>query len=141
MTIIIMGEPVAQGRPRFARRGNFVHAYDPENSRTWKQTARLISIEQTAGRPLLTEALSLRIDVYRSVPRSWSKKRQAQALDGSIRPTTRPDADNYIKGVQDALNGVLWHDDSQIVSVTASKFYSDRPRVEIEVVEVHPWTN
>lgn len=135
MNITIMGEPVAQGRPRFARQGNFVRAYDPEHSRTWKQTARLMAIDQMSGKPLLSQALVVRIDVYRGVPRSWSRKRRELALGGEVRPTTKPDADNYIKAVQDACNGVVWQDDSQIVCVTAAKWYSDRPRVEIDISE------
>nr|WP_320443163.1 RusA family crossover junction endodeoxyribonuclease [Limosilactobacillus oris] len=48
----------------------------------------------------------------------------------------KPDTDNYIKSTLDGLNGLLWDDDNQIVDLVASKFYSDNPRVEIEVEEV-----
>ena len=58
------------------------------------------------------------------------------AQNYQIMPTKRPDVDNVIKCVADGLNGIAWRDDSQIVSVLANKFYSTRPRVEIEITEV-----
>lgn len=60
---------------------------------------------------------------------------------GRIRPIIKPDTDNIIKAVLDALNGLAYEDDSEVVSVTAKKYYSAEPRVEValsdgkEVVE------
>ena len=53
--------------------------------------------------------------------------------DGKIRPTKKPDADNIMKAVADALNGIAYKDDSQIVNVTIAKWYSDTPRVEVAI--------
>lgn len=69
-------------------------------------------------------------------PKSFSKKKTEMAERGEIVPVTKPDADNYLKAIKDALNGVIWRDDSQIVDVQVSKRYSVRPRIEIEVHEV-----
>jgi Holliday junction resolvase RusA-like endonuclease len=136
MKIVIIGEPVAQGRPRFARQGAFIRTYDPEASRSWKQTARLIAIEQMREQSPLCGAIELRISIHRKIPQSWSRKKQERALSGFLRPTSRPDTDNYIKSVQDALNGIVWKDDSQVVALIADKWYSDKPRIEIDVREV-----
>ena len=65
------------------------------------------------------------------VPASWSRKRQAQALAGTIAKVTKPDIENSVKGVLDALQSVAYCDDRQIVSLTARKVYGDRPRLEI----------
>lgn len=46
---------------------------------------------------------------------------------GELRPTTKPDVDNYVKGVKDGLNKVIWQDDSQVVNLTVRKFYSMHP--------------
>ncbi len=51
-------------------------------------------------------------------------------------PVCKPDTDNYIKTLLDAGNKYLWHDDSQIVSITALKIYGAPPRIEIELSEV-----
>jgi len=132
----VFSEPVAQGRPRFSNRGKFVRAYDPKKSRDYKQYLRAIAQEVYKERPDFVpfdEALILLVNVYRSIPKSFTKKRQEMALSGSLRPITKPDTDNYIKGVKDACNGVLWRDDSIIVSEFCNKFYSDQPRIEMQV--------
>lgn len=66
-------------------------------------------------------------------PKSMSRKRQYQALMGEVRPTTKPDLDNLLKSVKDALNGVAYVDDSQIVTITAEKAYGEQPKTIIQV--------
>jgi Holliday junction resolvase RusA-like endonuclease len=85
-----------------------------------------------AGRPLLEGALIVAMDIYRIVPASKPRKWREAALRDEIRPITKPDYDNYAK-ILDALNRVVWVDDSQIVDSRVRKFYSDRPRIEIRV--------
>lgn len=133
--LVIWGEPVAQGRPRFSTTSGFVKAYDPAKSRSYKHYVRLAAAEQMQGRPLLEGPLLLSFRVYRPIPKSMSKKKATQAESGIIRPITKPDLDNYLKGVKDALKGVVWKDDSQIVGYAEpfGKFYSAKPRVEVEV--------
>lgn len=53
--------------------------------------------------------------------------------DEELRPTKKPDLDNVIKSILDALNKVAYHDDTQIVSLSMEKFYSDSPRVEVTI--------
>ncbi|MED0736254.1 RusA family crossover junction endodeoxyribonuclease [Aneurinibacillus thermoaerophilus] len=128
----VYGEPVAQGRPRATTIAGKARLYDPAKSRSYKEYVRLAASEH-APATLLEGPLQLVVNVYRSIPKSFSKKKTAQAEAGVIRPTTKPDADNFLKGVKDALNKVIWKDDSQIVSVTVAKFYSQRPRIEVKV--------
>ena len=64
------------------------------------------------------------------------KKERSLRLSGSHRPVVKPDTDNYIKSTLDGLNGLLWEDDNQIVDLIAHKYYSDNPRVEVEVNKV-----
>lgn len=131
----VFGEPVAQGRPRFLRKTG--RAYDPEKSRTFKDYVRLASLEVKPDVPL-DGPLSLVVTVYKSVPKSLSKKKQAAALAGELQPTTKPDLDNLIKGIKDAVKGIIWKDDSQVVNLYAAKWYSDRPRVEVTIKEATP---
>jgi len=90
----------------------------------------------------ISGAISVVIAAYMSIPASWPKKKKRQAREGEIRPTKKPDFDNLAKFVGDSLNGIFWQDDKQIVSARVMKFYSDRPRWEIEVsgnVEREMW--
>ena len=58
------------------------------------------------------------------------------AVKGELMPTTKPDIDNYVKSVLDASNGMLYHDDNQIVELIARKLYAEEPRVEIRIEEL-----
>lgn len=80
----------------------------------------------------LTGPLVVSLKFYRHVQSSVSKKERELRLTGAHRPVVKPDT-NYIKSTLDGLNGLLWEDDNQIVKIVAEKYYSDHPRVEIEV--------
>ena len=54
-------------------------------------------------------------------------------LDGIIRPTKKPDADNVLKVVADSLNHIAYKDDSQIVDAYVRKFYCEKPRIEVTI--------
>ena len=76
------------------------------------------------------------VQEFRAIPQSWSRKKREAALEGSIFPTTKPDMSNIVKGIEDAMNGIVWHDDSQVVITRTMKIYDETPRVEVEVKEV-----
>ena len=133
--LVIPGEAVPQLRPRFARHGNYVQAYDPAKCRDYKAYVRMLAAQQAPPKPI-EGPVAVRIVVCRNTPQSWSKVKIAAANAGRIRPTTKPDIDNVVKGLKDALKGLIWVDDAQVVRLEAEKWYSDRPRAEIEVTEV-----
>lgn len=132
---IIPGDPIPQGRPRAARNGRKIIMYDPKESREYKQYVSLIA-RQHAPKTLLEGPLSVRMKIYRQIPKSTTKKDRALIFEGKKRPITKPDTDNYTKSVLDALNGIIYKDDSQVTDLYASKYYSDDPRVEIKVQEI-----
>lgn len=137
IALTVYGNPVAQGRPRFSRQGSFVRTYDPIKSKAYKSLIRL-ELQPLLSRPDFTPVdneCSLRLKVFRAIPNSFSKKKREAAINGEIRPTTKPDTDNYVKGVLDALNGTVLKDDSVVCEIEAVKLYSDRPRIEILLEE------
>lgn len=137
IALTVYGNPVAQGRPRFSRQGGFVKAYDPEKSKAYKSLIRL-ELQPLLSRPGFTPVdrdCRLRLKVFRAIPNSFSKKKREAAINGEIRPTTKPDTDNYVKGVLDALNKTVLKDDSVVCEIQAVKLYSDRPRIEIVLEE------
>lgn len=140
--ITIPTAPVAQARPRavnMARRRNYykpgkpqIILYDPINVKRFKQLLGYYVREHYAGEPLVGP-LRVTITFYREIQKSDSLKKQQAKDAGLIRPTHKPDVDNYVKSSLDALNGVLWADDSEIVEFAAGKYYSKHPHIEIEV--------
>lgn len=129
----VPGEPVAQGRPRFSRRGGFITAYDPVKSRNYKGAVRLMVQRQMQGKKIIEDGCKATIDIFRGIPVSWSKKKRTEALAGKIRPVTKPDTDNYIKIILDSLNSIVYKDDNLILEITARKWYSDTPRVLVKI--------
>ena len=128
---VVLGEPIAQGRPRFSRQGGFVKAYDPPRSRDYKQYIKLVAREDAPEVPV-TGAVQLSLKIYRAIPKSMSKCKREAAIAGRLRPTTKPDVSNILKGVEDALKGLWYADDSQIVGYgVLGKWYAERPRIEI----------
>lgn len=79
--------------------------------------------------------LKVEINVFMSVPKSYSKKKTEQALNNGIRPTVKPDCDNIAKNINDALNGIAYPDDKQIVSLTVNKYYSSSEYVEVKITD------
>lgn len=132
----VLGEPIAQGRPRATSINGRVRMYDPAKSRNYKDYVRLVASDHAPDR-LIETAIGLKVTVYRSIPKKYSSKVKTEMCErGEIVPTTKPDADNYLKAIKDALNGVIWRDDSQIVDVQVRKRYSNKPRIEVEVHEL-----
>jgi Holliday junction resolvase RusA-like endonuclease len=56
---------------------------------------------------------------------------------GELRPVKKPDMDNVLKVVADALNSVAYRDDTQIVDCQLRKFYDKQPRVEVIILTVN----
>lgn len=80
--------------------------------------------------------LKVEIDVFMQIPKSFSKKKQDQALNNEIRPTVKPDCDNIAKNINDALNGIVYPDDKQIINLAVNKYYSQNEYVEIKITEL-----
>lgn len=128
--IVVLGVPVAKGRPRFSKATG--HTYTPEKTRNFEAALKYAAEQVMGDRPPLDGPLRVQIIVKLPIPASWAKKQQAAARSGALRPTKKPDFDNYAKTV-DALNQVVWLDDGQVVEAAVSKFYSDKPGMWVRV--------
>ncbi len=135
---VVPGEPrgMQRARSRIVRTKEgrqFVSTYTPAQSRAEQGGIKLIAAAAMRGRPPLSGPVELRASFFMPVPRSWSQRKQAEALRGALRPTGKPDFDNLVKLVADAVRQVVWQDDAQIVAAHIWKLYSDTPRVVVEV--------
>ena len=109
--------PVPKGRARTTTSG---HTYTP--TRTLQAEWRIRQhVSERLTEPVLGP-LTLRLVVWLKPPRSTPRK-----WIGVLRPSKRPDIDNYLKTVMDALNGIAYADDSQIVRCVVEKRYAWEP--------------
>lgn len=130
----VPGIPVAKARPRVTMIGGRARAYTPKKSADWER-----EIQKHVRMQPLQGPLIMTIVCHLPIPKSWSKKKHAQAVSGSVFPVSKPDVDNYAKSVMDALNGIAYFDDSQVVTLTCQKQYSaDEPGLMIEIIPSLP---
>lgn len=126
----VPGNPVGKARPRMTRSG---HAYTPDKTVSYENMVKMCFIEKyTDWVPVSGEAI-LRLNAYYPIPKSASRKKKIDMVIGEIRPTKKPDLDNVMKAIADALNGIAYVDDSQIVTAEVRKYYDDTPRVEVVI--------
>lgn len=134
--IVIYGEPVGKGRPRFKRIGNFVQTYTPKETVNYETLIKNEYFLQSGKTFEDNIPLWLKVYAYYKIPKSFSKKKVNQCVDNILKPCVKPDCDNILKIVMDSLNKVAYADDKQICRVSFSKRYSMNPRIEIEVKEI-----
>lgn len=133
MNFTIPGNPCGKGRPKFARRGNFVATYTPEKTVLYENLVKTCYQEQCTG--YTENPLSMEIFIYYGIPKSTPKKNIENMLNGKIRPCKKPDIDNVCKGILDALNGVAYKDDTQVYHLSATKRYAEVPETEVYITE------
>lgn len=127
------GIPVPKARPKFSvnwvtRR---ITTYTDTKTKKAEEEIRSAWLEKYGGEDATEEKVVLCCKFYLQTPKSYSKKKQKE-LEGKPHDH-RPDVDNLIKTVMDGLNGTAYLDDSQVVSVIASKYYSMSPRTEVSL--------
>ncbi len=130
--LTIPGKPMAKQRPRVLKNGI---TYTPKETVNYETLVRQLYIAEHFQKQL-DGPLQAFIKAYFPIPKSASKVKKAAMEAGEIRPIKRPDWDNIGKLITDALNNLAYHDDSQIVSCTVEKYYSEQPRVEVEIEEI-----
>lgn len=135
VTFTVPGEPIGKGRPRFVRKTG--RSYTPEKTVNYETLVRLSYQQQVDAEPFERDKpLSLKLEIHQQIPNSVSKKKREAMIGKKILPTKRPDIDNVIKSVLDAVNGTAFHDDSQIVKIYAVKYFSEYPEVKVTISEI-----
>ena len=139
MTFMVMytvyGEPVGKGRPRFARRGNFVSTYSPQKTKIYEDEIKMMAKAAMGSSEALDTPVTVAIYIRVGIPASFSKQKRKDALEGILKPTKKPDADNVLKCFMDAMNGIVYLDDKQVVNIHLKKIYAETPAVEIMIKE------
>jgi len=88
------------------------------------------------GQHKLEGALRQTVIAYFPIPKSTSKKKKILMIENKIRPTKKPDYDNIEKQFSDSLESIAFDNDNSIVSSRFEKYYSENPRVELQLKEL-----
>ena len=139
--LTVPGQPMGKQRAR-TRTVNtnagksFVMSYTPKKTLNYETYIKELFVIKYPGFEPLEGALSVDLKAYLDIPKSKSKKQKELMLKGKILPKTRPDIDNIFKIFLDALQGVAIKNDSIVVNIRASKFYSSTPKCELTIEEI-----
>ncbi len=122
MEFIVEGDPQGKARPRFSRRSGTV--YTPSKTARYEKEIRQAYI--AAGGKMIPAGsyVAVTVDAYFKIPKSYTKRKRLDCEHNIIRPDKKPDIDNVVKVVLDALNKVAYEDDKQVVGIICRKWYS-----------------
>ena len=136
-TFVVEGKPQSKLRPRIVTNQytGKKHGYTPERTASYENLIRW-SYKAAGGEYMGEKLLAVEIKAFYPIPKSTPKKKRLAIEQNEIRPQTKPDCDNIIKGILDALNGVAYYDDKQVVCVSCNKYYSDTGRIEVTLKEI-----
>ena len=121
----IPGKAVAKQSFRYTRDGRKYTDKEVKGYANWVRLCFERAYPEHLPSMFFEKPLKVRIQAFLEVPKSFSNKKRGLALDAKIRPTVKPDTDNISKNIKDALNGIAYPDDKQVVSETIEKFYDD----------------
>lgn len=128
----VAGPPLA-----WARSGhNGASHYTPARQRKAAAVIAWAAKGAMGHRPPIEGPVVLDIHAFMPIAKSWPSWKRTAAAQRRIYPTSTPDWDNLGKLVSDALNGVVWVDDAQVVSAAVHKDYCTHPRIEVEVAVI-----
>ena len=123
----VEGDPVGKGRPRFTKSGR---TFTPKRTKEYEGRIRRAYVR--SGGPDFGEAsVSVSIVAQFQMPQSWGKKRR-EKLCGTF-CAKKPDTDNVIKSVLDALSGVAYTDDKQVVACSGIKQWAEHGSMFIDI--------
>ena len=126
-------EPVAQKQTRFVARGKHFFGIDPsKNDKLMIQW----QIRPFAPKNPLEGPLSIDLMFHMPIPKSESKARKAQMINGKILPIKRPDLDNMGYFITNAMKEIIYEDDSQIVDLNMHKRYHEQPKIIVKISQI-----
>ena len=131
--LTVPGEPQGKQRAKVFKKGDFAGAYTPKKTVNYETYIKALFVAKYPDFIPLTGPLILQFVAYVSIPKSTSQKKRFLMLERIILPEKKPDVDNILKIIMDALESVAYERDSQIAISVSVKLYSDRPRLELQI--------
>ena len=127
----IAGESVAKGRPKLGTVAGRAMAFTPRKTRNYEAYVRELAEREWKRAPIAERPIWLRATFVRAIPASWSIKKRNAAAMNHVHPTGRPDLDNCVKAITDALNTIVYADDALIVAFDVRKVYGTIPHAVV----------
>lgn len=127
----VPGIPIAKARPRVTKHST----YTPQKTKDYENLVKWSCKSKYKDKPL-SGPIRIDIDFYMYIPKNTSEKRTRAKIAREILPTKKPDWDNMAKSITDALNGIAYEDDKQIVETHIYKYFSDNPRAEVKIAKI-----
>lgn len=133
ISFTVPGTPQGKGRARAARVGTGVRMFTPAKTIAYESMIAFAGSEAMQARQLIEGPVYVTVTATFDIPKSWSKKKRAEAQSGLMWHTGKPDGDNVLKALGDGLNGVVWKDDSQVAFAKILKRYGTTPGLHVVV--------
>lgn len=132
LAFTVPGVVRGKGRPRIVRIAGFSRMAADAKTVSYENLVALAATQALGTAPLITCPVCVTLTARVTPAKSASRRATAAMLSGETPPAMKPDLDNIVK-VLDALNGIVWRDDAQVVSIFARKLYAETPGLDIVI--------
>jgi len=130
----IPGTPQGKARPRLGKS----RVYTPTKTVKYEKLIQFYAYQAMKGKPIFDWAVTVNMYIFMQRPRSWSNKKYLTMNNAEFfTPITKPDIDNVIKVVFDAINKIVWNDDKQVTALKVTKLYTNDPRIVVKVEKLN----
>ena len=133
MKFEIKGKPIAKSRPRFTRQG---FTYNDEKTTSYESLVRYTFQSEFPNHKPFDGYVEANIKAIFEIPKSYSKKKTKELLEGHNNYDHKPDTDNLAKIILDSLNGIAYRDDAQVTILHINKEYGEQAKVIVELKEI-----
>ncbi len=124
---------IGKGRPRLNSYTGKI--YTPTRTKDYEELVEQYFLMKYPRYKTLEGRIKMDIIANFEIPKSTTKVAKAQMLDNIISPTKKPDIDNIVKIILDAMNNVAFKDDTQITKISVEKKYSEVEKIFVKIEE------
>lgn len=129
----VVGDIKGKARPRVNT--YTCQAYTPTNTKDYENLIKqYFKIKYPRYIPL-ENRVHVQIKAYFKIPKNATKKEKLEIENGNISPTKKPDIDNIVKIILDALNKMAFKDDNQITKLDVEKIYGEEEKIYVKIDE------
>lgn len=126
---------IGKERPRYSSKTK--RMYTPTKTSSFEEKVKwAFKSKYNIKTELSTREFKVKITAYFKPAESLSKKKKQELVDGEFGFLHRPDVDNIAKSILDALNGLVYKDDSQVANLLIFKCYGEENKILVELEEL-----